>query len=175
MPVITRLLLFLYNVLLLFIAGMLAAAGLGRPEPMRWIEYILATPTNRLVTAIVGIILLVLAIIGLVYSLKPERSEDGVQVANNFWGQVSISVAAIKVIIAKAVREVEGVKDVRAKISSSSRGVVVELQMNVNPELPVPDLTKNVQEKVQEYLEKTAGLEIDKIKVLVDDLDTGKK
>ncbi|HHW60632.1 MAG TPA: alkaline shock response membrane anchor protein AmaP [Syntrophomonadaceae bacterium] len=174
MPVITRLLLFLYNVLLIFIAGMLAAAGLGRPEPLQWIEYILATPTNRLVTAIVGLILLVLGIIGLVYSLKSESSEEGVPVANNFWGQVSISVAAIKVIIAKAVKEVEGVKDVRAKISSSPRGVVVELQMNVNPELPVPELTKNVQEKVQEYLEKTAGLEIDKIKVLVDDLNTGK-
>ncbi|MDD3024130.1 MAG: hypothetical protein PHE26_09575, partial [Syntrophomonadaceae bacterium] len=58
-----RLVLFLYNLLLVCLAGIAVAAAAGRPEPLYYIRLALSTPQNRVVLGTIAILILVLALL----------------------------------------------------------------------------------------------------------------
>ncbi|MEA1960248.1 MAG: alkaline shock response membrane anchor protein AmaP [Bacillota bacterium] len=175
MTILLRMLLFVYNLLLTLIGVAVVAVAVGRTEPLAYLTMAFSTQQNRWIAGIIGGVLGVLGILGIVYSLKRHAGPDAIVVEDGFHGQVSISITAIKVIIMKAVKQVDGVKDIRIAIQSSSEGLMVTLHTMVNPELPVPDLTRSIQTTVKEYLQSIGGLQVAGVKVLVDDFNAGNK
>ena len=67
---IWRLILFLYNLLLIILSGLLIAAAVGRPEPLQYIEMALSTSENRIITGVVGVILFTLGIYVFISTIK---------------------------------------------------------------------------------------------------------
>ncbi len=175
MPIICRTLFFLYSIFVLFIGGLVAALASGWQDAVVLVNWISLTTQNRIISVVVGIVLIVLGIIGVVCSFKREKQPQTVTIENGFNGQVSITHAAIKVIIMKAVKQVDGIKDIRTSLQSSPDGLLVTLQMMINPELPVPELTHSIQQVVKDYLQKIGGLEVAEVRVLVDEFSTTDK
>ena len=174
---IWRLVLFIYNLLLLGLAGVAVIAAAGRPEPLEYIKLGLSTPQNRVVVGTLAILLIVIALLLLFAGLKSPaiRKNDSVIINSELNGQVSITVPAIKLIIMKAVKKVEGVKDIKPSVSSSEEGLVVYLHMMINPEHNVPEMSKNLQQVVKQYLEEIGGLQVSQVKVLVDDFNVANR
>ncbi|HHV16085.1 MAG TPA: alkaline shock response membrane anchor protein AmaP [Gelria sp.] len=170
---IWRLLLFVYNLLLIIVSGLLIAAAVGRPEPLTYIEIALSTTQNRIITGVVGILLLILGIYVFISTIKLESKVKSVEVDRTLVGEVSITIPAINVIIMKAVKKVEGIKDVKPVVKSRPDGLEVYLHMMINPDVSVPELSKNVQDVVRKHLEDIGGLKVAVVKVLVDDLSPG--
>jgi len=168
-------LLFLYNILLLLIGGTVVAIASGWQEALVYLNWVFSTSQNRFAAGGIGVIIVVLGVIGVIGSLKRRAVPQSITIENGFNGQVSISFAAIKVIIMKAVKQVEGVKDIRTSLKSSPEGILVTLQMMVNPELSVPELTRSIQQMVKDYLQNIGGLQVAEVKVLVDDFSTAEK
>lgn len=175
MQSIWRLLLFVYNLLLIIVAGLAVAASLGRPEPLAYIELALSTPQNRIIVGIVGVILLVLGVLVFLSTIKLEPRTKSIEVERSLAGEVSITIPAIKIIIMKAVKKVEGIKEIRPVVTNGADGLQVYLHMMINPDISVPELSKNVQDVVRKYLEDIGGLKVAEVKVLVDDLNPGAK
>jgi len=88
---------------------------------------------------------------------------------------VSITVAAIKTIISRAVKKVDGVKETRSSVAQGPDGVIIYLHMMINPEISVPEMSKNVQAAVKEQLESIGGLQVSEVRVLVDDFSHANK
>ncbi len=174
MPVIWRLVLTVYNILLLVIAAAAVAISVGVTEPLQYINMIAASPNNLIITGTVGIVLVILALILLYMGWQIKPGQDNVLVEKGLMGEVSMSIDAIKLIIMKAVRQVNGVKETRSMVKKAPHGLIITLHMMINPELNVPELTSATQQKVKEYLENIGGLQIAEIKVLVDDFNAGK-
>lgn len=172
---IWRLLLFVYNLLLIIAAGMAVAASIGRPEPLSYIEMALSTPQNRIIVGITGVILLVAGILVFLSTIRLEPRVKSIEVDRSLAGEVSITVPAIKIIIMKAVKTVEGIKEIKPVVNNGADGLQVYLHMMINPDKSVPELSKNVQDVVRKYLEETGGLKVAEVKVLVDDLNPGAK
>lgn len=172
-----RLALSIYNLLLLGLAGVAVFAAAGRPEPLEYIRLGLSTPQNRVVVGTLGILLGVMALLLLFAGLKPSagRKSDSIVINSELNGQVSITVPAIKLIIMKAVKKVEGVKDIKPAVSSSEEGLVVYLHMMINPEHNVPEMSKNLQQVVKQHLEEIGGLQVSQVKVLVDDFNVANR
>jgi len=176
MNIVQRCLFFIYNLLLVIVSAAGAAAALGRPEPVYYINLALSTPQNRLAVGLVATVVLVVALIMLMAGFKIEAKPNTIVVDSTLAGEISITVPAIKAIIMKAVRKVEGVKETSADIKSNPEGLIVYLHMMINPDYSVPEMCKNVQAMVKQYLETTGGLRVAEVKVLVDDLSvSGKK
>ncbi|MGS0764037.1 alkaline shock response membrane anchor protein AmaP [Syntrophomonas curvata] len=175
MQSIWRLLLFVYNLLLIIVAGMAVAASIGRPEPVAYIELALSTPQNRIIVGLVGVILLVVGVLVFLSTIKLEPRAKSVEVERSLAGEVSITVPAIKIIIMKAVKKIEGIKEIRPVVTNGADGLQVYLHMMINPDISVPELSKKVQDVVREYLENIGGLKVAEVKVLVDDLNPGAK
>lgn len=168
-----RLLFFVYNLLFVILAGAAVGAALGWDEPVAYINLALSTPQNRISVGLVGVVILVLAIVMLVTSLKVQSQPKSIVVRTALAGDVSITVSAVKAIIMKAVRKVEGIREIEPSISNSAEGITVYLHAAINPEYSVPEMTKDIQNIVKQYLEEIGGLTVAEIKILVDDFSEG--
>ena len=164
-----RLVVFLYSILLLALSGITIVAAIGRPDPLNYITLALSTPGNRIILGVAAIALLVVAVLSLFSSLKVQAKPSSINIQNTLVGQVSITVPAIKVIIMKAIKKVEGVKEVKSSVNNSAEGVIVNLHIMISPELSIPETTKNIQDIVKQYLEEFGGLPVAEVKILVDD------
>jgi uncharacterized alkaline shock family protein YloU len=171
MPVIGRLVLLVYNLLILVIAGAVIAVSLGWSIPLAYFNMAVSAPENKIIMGTVGVILGIIALIMLVWATRFSDHTDAVLVEKGLAGEVSISIAAIKVIIMKAVKQVEGVKDLRPIVSWAPGGLMVKLHIMINPEHTVPELAQSLQIAVKDNLEKIGGLQVAEIKVLVDDFN----
>lgn len=171
-----RLVLFLYNLLLLSLAGIAVAAAAGRPEPLYYIRLALSTPQNRVVLGTIAVLVMAIALLLLFSGLKREaKADETIIVKSELNGQVSITVPAIKLIIMRAVKKVEGVRDIRPAVTNAQDGLVVYLHMMINPEHNVPEMSRNLQEVVKQYLEDIGGLQVSEVKILVDDFNVAQK
>lgn len=170
-----RAILFLYNVILLALGAALAAAALARPPVMAYCEGLFSTIQNRLLLGSAGIIIIVLALVVFVALFKRAPREDSIIIENALSGQISMTVAAAKVIIQKAVQRVEGVKETRTSIENQAQGLTVYIHMMINPDLSVPELSKQIQEVIKEDMLNIGGLKVEAVKVLIDDLNSSGK
>jgi len=164
-----RLLFFVYNLIFIFLAGAAVGAALGWDEPVAYIKLALSTPQNRISVGLVAVVILVIAIMMLGTSLKFESQPKSIVVRTALAGDVSITISAIKAIIMKAVRKVEGIREIEPSISNGPEGIMVYLHAAINPEYSVPEMTKDIQNIVKQYLEDIGGLTVAEVKILVDD------
>jgi uncharacterized alkaline shock family protein YloU len=160
---------------MLIIAGLVVAMSLGWNYPLDYLNLAVSTPGNRIILGAVGAILIIVILIILILGLKMPAGSNAVIVEKSTEGEVSISIAATKVIIMKAVKQVEGVKELKPIVGQSPSGLTVKLHTMINPEQSVPELAQSLQTVVKDHLEKIGGLQVAEIKVLVDDFNTGSK
>lgn len=158
----------LYNLVLIGLSVIVMALALGNTEPLLWINEALRTSSNRLISGSVGVIFAILGL-WLMINLFRSRQEPEVVVQESNAGKVIITVPAIKQIVLKAVKLVEGVREVKPEVTNGNNGVVVSLTLMVNPEYKIPEMTLAIQEKVAALLEEVGGLRVAEVRIKVDD------
>ncbi|MGI6412482.1 MAG: alkaline shock response membrane anchor protein AmaP [Syntrophomonadaceae bacterium] len=165
----------IYSLLLIILAVLVLGAAIGRPEPADYISIALGSPQNRVIIGTLAIVLLVAVVSILVSGIKGNPRLTSVVISSSLSGQVSITVPAIKVIIMKAIRQVEGVKEIKSSVDKGNDGIIVKIHMMINPDQSVVDMSQKIQAVVKEYLEKYGGLQVSEVRVLVDDFGTTSK
>lgn len=158
----------LYNLVLIGLSVIVVALALGNMQPLTWINEALSTPQNRLLSGSAGVFLAVLGL-SLIIQLFRTRQETEVIVQDSVTGKVSITVPAIKQIVLKAVKQVEGVREVKPEVLNGKNGVVISLTLMVNPDYRIPEMTTTVQNKVASLLEEVGGLQVAEVRIKVDD------
>lgn len=170
-----RLVLFLYNLFVLALAGVSLAAALNRPEPLSYIQWALASTESRLIIGIAALLLIAATLAVFASMFKKEPRLEQVVVKQGLQGEIAITVPAIKVLIMKAIKQIEGVRDIRPSVAQSVEGLVISLHMAINPELSVPELSQQIQSTVKQYLQDIGGLQVSEIRLLVDDIPAAGK
>jgi len=89
-------------------------------------------------------------------------------------GQASISTEILGRYAADAAREIAGVRDVPkrrgVKVVESNGGVRVELHLAVEWGASIPEVGRDVQQRVREYLLRMADVEPSAVSVVVDEI-----
>ncbi len=166
---IWRLVIFLYSLVLLAVSGAALVAAMGMKNILiRYIDLAYATPQNRMIAGVIAIIIAVIAVSTLLSSLKRSKGTKNLIVVKGLMGDIVMSIPAIKVIISKAVKKIEGVKDVESTVKYKTSGLFVTLHTVINPEMSVPELSQDLQNVVKEDLEVIGGLQVAEIKVFID-------
>lgn len=176
MPVIWRVVLFLYNLLLLVLSGSVVASAWGWDQPLNWVNAVFAVQSSRMAAGAIGLLLAVLAVIMLVWCLKFKRTPQSVIIDSSLQGQISITIPALKSIIMKAVKKVEGIKDIKPAVTSRPDGLQIYLHLMVNPDYSMEEMGEEIQKVVKDYVERIGGVQVAAVKILVDDFNaTGKQ
>lgn len=175
MSIFWRMVISIFDLLFFLLSGAAIAVSIGWTEPLAYINMAFATSQNRIITGSVAVLIFVLVLLLQFMCLKRNTEQNTVDIEAGNLGKISITISAVKLIIMKAIREVQGIKEVKPYVKNIEGGLLVNLHMMVNPGQNVPEMVIATQEKVKDYLENIGGLQVAEIKVLVDDINKDSK
>jgi len=145
---------------------MLVIVALGWTSPLLYVVQYLTTTVNSWVLGITGTVVFAFSLTVFIgcFRVKPDRMAA---IHDTALGKVHITIAALEHLIIKAAKSVQGVREVKPYLQGGDQGINVQLKIQIMPDINIPYVTESLQKTVREYVQKTAGLSISEIKVLV--------
>ncbi|GAB6156896.1 hypothetical protein JCM39194_00960 [Desulfotomaculum varum] len=165
-------LLFLYTLVMTFFCAMLLLIVTGwwqQPLYFLW-QSGYAYELQIYLAALLG--LLLLAGLRLLWVALVRRESGKAVVHDYMLGQVRISLQAIENLVKKAVYQIAGVKDVKPRVTQTPGGMGLHIRAIVAPDISIPEVSRQIQHRVQEYIAQTTGITVSDIKVIVENIST---
>ncbi|QQE76971.1 alkaline shock response membrane anchor protein AmaP [Alicyclobacillus sp. SO9] len=116
----------------------------------------------------VALVFAILAIRFLFY--KTSRQDQQYVTIPGDAGQIRISFETVKALANRIAAEVKGVQELDTRVRHSERGVVLVVRVRVLPDIDLTEMAENIQQSVKEYVEKTAGITVERVLVNVTEL-----
>ena len=88
-------------------------------------------------------------------------------------GEVRIALTAIETLIQQAAAQVKGVKETRPTFFTLNEGLGVYIKTVVTSDESIPELSSQLQKVVKDHVLRIAGIHIEEVKVLVENVTTG--
>ncbi len=82
-------------------------------------------------------------------------------------GQIKIASTTINNMICKNIKEITGVKDVKARTTSADGKTTVVVGISVDDGVIIPKVCEDIQTSTKEKIQQLSGMNIDQISVLV--------
>ena len=124
------------------------------------------TPSARWWALGVALVALTLTYFLFRMALRIRREEKTVINQTQF-GEIRITVSAIESLALRATRRIKGVKDAHIGVRADLTGLDIFIEVTVNPDLSVPQISEEIRTKVDEYIYETIGIRVNSFKVLV--------
>lgn len=141
--------------LIVFQAGGMILQGLKRlPMPLYW--WVLG---GALLSLLCAFLLFNMA-------FRMRREEKTIKSQTQF-GEIRIAVSAVESLALRATKRVKGVKDVHVGVRADDDALDVFIEISVNPDLNIPQISEEIKAKVDEYTFETVGIRVNSVKVLV--------
>lgn len=124
------------------------------------------TDKERFWLLAVSIVSLILAVLSIGMAFQRRREEKTI-IHQTQVGEIQIAVSAVESLALRATKRIKGVKDAHVGVRADSTGLDVFIEVTVNPDLSVPQVSEEIRIKVDEYLQETVGINVNSVKVLV--------
>jgi uncharacterized alkaline shock family protein YloU len=150
-----------YTTVLFLIAGILIVFALNWLPVQNitsLLEYIQVNPNSRIVTGLLGILLILISISFAQLILGRLQREKTIAF-NNPSGQVTISLSAVEDLIKRITSGIREIKDIKSDVIAGKKGIDVNLRLVLKSEANIPDLTVQLQEMVRSKIQEILGIE----------------
>lgn len=168
MGIIDRIILSIYTLLLAFLSLGVILLSL-RLIPLDFVWTGISHISGQWEAGMVGAVFLLISIRLLLAGMRSKRIKDTI-VHHNEMGDVHISLEAIKNLVEKTSRHVRGVRGVKVNVTNDSKGLQIALKAVVSPEVHVPSVSAELQQRVHDYIKNTVGVELADVKIVVDNI-----
>jgi hypothetical protein len=150
--------------------GILVWTGVVAAAPLQMIIF---RPEHREVAvAVLGAFFL--AGMRLLWVSLRRKKESQAIVDESALGQVRVSLVALENLISKAVGMVPGIRDVRPQVGAENGGLGIRLKVIASPDLNIPELSRQIQQIVQDQIRDVTGLTVNRIKIEVENFAIAK-
>ncbi len=166
MKLFNRFLAVIFSLILIIISLMSLFMALGWTIPLDYLNQAFVSDNNRWMIGITSAIVIICALY-LMFSILFRSTVTQTRIANNDYGEVSITIPAVEVLVKKAAFQIKGVREVKPLIRCTPEGIAVFIKTGMLPETVIPQSAQDLQTTVKDYLEQTAGLQVVEIKVLI--------
>lgn len=170
MRIFMRILLTLYILFVLFIAGMTLVCTWGlipAAYPQYWLELLYSNGLVRLVVSAVCIVVIVLSI-ALMFSGVRRRKPKTALIKDTGNGAVSISLSAIEEMATRHIAAHEAVRNVRTTVSIKDSKANISAKLALTDGSNIPEVLLSLQTSLKAHIELLAGIEVNKILLLVE-------
>jgi uncharacterized alkaline shock family protein YloU len=147
--------------------GAIAPEALVSPELAAQLRAMLPVSTAaRVATVAVAVALFVLGLILLYYELRPRQPrERRVTLRDDGTGRVTVAIDGLRAMASRAASALPGVRDARSDITDSGQTLRVAGRVLVDPGASVPDVAREVQERVRAVVEHTLGRPVSEVRI----------
>lgn len=155
----------LLNSIVLIIIGFILVTAIWRSD---WIVDKLTafTDKERFWALAVAIVSFVLSFLSLNMAFQRRREEKTI-IHQTEIGEIQIAVSAVESLALRATKRIKGVKDAHVGVRADSSGLDVFIEVTVNPDLSIPEISEEIRLKVDNYLQETVAIHVNSVKVLV--------
>lgn len=88
-------------------------------------------------------------------------------------GEVRITLTAIETLVQQAAVQVKGVREIKTTFFTKNEGLGVYIKAVVTSDGSIPELSAQLQKVVKDHILRIAGIHIEEVKVLVDNVASG--
>lgn len=165
-----KLLLFLYSISTLILAGVGLAVSLEWVAPAfaeSFVQALYQMGPVKYGAITVCAILFLLSLRFLFLSLRRSRERSGSIDQRTDFGDIRISLETVENLSLKAANRVRGVKDLRARVRVDNSGLDIQLRSVIDGESSIPQLTEEMQRGVKEHVEDITGIPVASVTVYV--------
>lgn len=102
-------------------------------------------------------------------SLYKSRGKH-VVLAESALGQIKVSLRAVEDLAEKVAAQIDGVREVSAKLFAVPQGVGIKIKASVTPAVNVPLVSVEVQNQVKERIFEVTGLSVNTVKISIESI-----
>lgn len=135
---------------------------------------VLAHRNPSIIMFIVSSIFFCLSLTFLLSGFKPEGDKKAI-IKYNKNGDIRITLNSIENIALATSRKLNGIRDSKAFVTKVGEGVSITVKAIVLPDINIPLLSEDMQQKVKSAVEDCTGVQVDSVRVLVESIFTGYK
>jgi len=168
MGIIDRIILSIYTLLLAFLSlGVILLSLRLISLDLIWtgISHI----SGQWEAGLVGAVFFMISIRLLLAGMRSRLMKNTI-VYHNDMGDVHISLEAIKNLVEKNARQTRGVRGVKVCVNHDKQGLKVSLKAVVSPEVHVPSISAELQQRIHEYIKNTVGIELVDVEIFVENI-----
>ncbi|MEX2356539.1 MAG: alkaline shock response membrane anchor protein AmaP [Thermaerobacterales bacterium] len=169
MSIFFQVILAVYTIVLTGVSFLIVLIALGWTEPLLLLQASLTHVPGRWTIGIVGLAFFV-ASIRLLYFVFRFRSMGETLVHETQLGEVQISLRAVENLVVRAGRQVEGVKELRARVDAGKQGIRVHLRGTVSQDVSIPEISDRLQNVIRRHVRNVVGVEVEEIRVHIEDI-----
>lgn len=167
-----QILLKLYSIIILLATLFLIVFGFGFFENMAT-EFIMLISETLEARIIFLIVVIVIALISLRFLILGGRKNSAAPTINtrNDLGETRTSITTFEAIASQTVQKIIGVREsqVRLKVSEVE-GHQFFIKVVIDGDVPIPQITEQIQREVKSRVEEITGVGIQQVSVLVSDV-----
>ena len=165
MNTLERALMALYSVFIIIVAVCIVAISI-QPYFFKLASNYIASDAGKIVTIVIGLLLLILGFKTLVDSFSRKKPTLA-SIQTTDLGTVNITITALEHLVSKAAKQVKEVKEIKPNVKPLPDGIAIHLNASVSTESNLPFVTRELQDTVKGYIEQIAGINVLEVKVLV--------
>lgn len=124
------------------------------------------SPQEHLWALGVSLVSALLAFLTIKMALRIRREEKTI-INQTQYGEIRIAVSAVESLSLRATKRIKGVKDAHVGVRADLTGLDIFIEVTVNPDLSIPQISEEIRAKVDEYIFETVGIRVNSVKVLV--------
>lgn len=138
-------------------------------------ETVLTSRPASAMMVVVGLIFFALSLTFLLSGIGNNKDKRVVSKYTNI-GEIKISLDSIESIALAASRKLIGIRETKTYVvRTADEGVIITVKVVVLPDTNIPALSEDIQAKVKSSVEESAGIKVNNVRVLVEDIYTGSK
>ncbi len=159
-----RVLLSIYMVVMIALAGLLISAAWGYVAFLD--TYLYGLPIGKVLLTLLGALWIVSSAI-LLFARSRKDEPHGALVKATDIGQIYISIEALEHLCQRYVRSISAVKDMKCRIRQEEGGVSFLLQVEYMPDTVIPEASANLQQGLKEHIETQSGMRVNSVQIYV--------
>lgn len=141
--------------------------ALGWTTPLLYLENYLLYTTSHWLMGITGAILFGVAFTVFLSNFRSKPVKFTV-IHETTLGAINITLPALENLVLKSAHQIQGIKEVKPLLKIvPGQGLAILLKVQVAPDINIPSVTESLQKAVKEYLLKTAGINVEAIRISV--------
>jgi uncharacterized alkaline shock family protein YloU len=167
-----RILMVVIGIMIMLAGLLLILITLGLLREVSFFGYTFVPLLRNFNYTALGFLILVLGVLVIVFwgSTREKEKMTGSIFSHTEIGEIRVSFKAIENMVLTAAKKIKGVREVTTNIESSEQGLLISLHIKALSDLPLPDLVKELQETVREYVQEISGTNVVEIKVNVENI-----
>lgn len=161
----------LFAALLVGAGAVLLGAVAAAFIPLEQIRTGLETVYGSQQFLLLAILILVLAIVTAVFTLRRGKRVETLLQHGNL-GEIRICFKAVENLVLKAARSVRGARDIKTRIVNGEFGLLIYLRAATMTDINIPQVSAEMQAAVKEYVENSTGSNVAEVRVMIEDVVT---